>query len=72
VTPSAFGLCATPAPIAFPVPAVRRPKGSRIPVQPPVFIGGCASPSPVLVVPGGRPVPPPAVPVPAVTPKKHR
>jgi hypothetical protein len=72
VTPSAFGLCATPAPIAFPVPAVRRPKGSRIPVQPPVFIGGCASPSPVLVVPGGRPVPPPAVPVPAATPKKHR
>jgi hypothetical protein len=26
----------------------------------------------VLVVPGGRPVPPPAVPVPAATPKKHR
>jgi len=73
VTPAAFGVCAAPAPAVFPVPAVRRPKGGPpIPVEPPVFIGGCASPSPVLVVPGGRPVPPPAVPAPPATPKKHR
>jgi hypothetical protein len=70
VTPAAFGLCATPTPIAFPVPAVRRPKGSRIQVEPPLFVGGCAAPPPVLVLPGGRP--PLAVPVRPATPKKHR
>jgi len=69
VTPVASGLCATPSPIAFPVPAVRRPKGSHIDVEPPVFVGGCAA-APVLVLPGGRP--PLAAPVSPATPNKHR
>ena len=71
VTPSAFGLCATPAQIAFPVSPVRRPNCSRIQVEPPLFLAGCAAPAPVLVMPGGRPSPL-AVPARPATPKKHR